>query len=153
MNFVDMCKLTFSCCWHSVCQIPGGFVVSGGENNKLCAMFVLSTRSWKQLEPLPALRCYHASTFMKGKIYLFGGYVSGSQSSSVISLEIEGGKWNQEPDIPLTVAHAEVACVDSSIFLLDGYQNIKQLFKLDMLTKTWISKAEPPQQRILAELV
>ena len=31
MNFVDLCKLAFSCYWHSVCEIPGGFVVSGGD--------------------------------------------------------------------------------------------------------------------------
>ena len=33
MKFVEMCKLAFSFCWHSVCQIPGGFVVTGGEGN------------------------------------------------------------------------------------------------------------------------
>ena len=142
MNFVGLCKLEFSFPWHSVCQIPEGFVVTGGERNNLCAMFILSTKSWKQLEPLPAPRNRHASIFTKGRIYLFGGYVSSSQSSSVISLELDGGKWNQEPDIPIVVGWPEVACVDSSIFLFDS----EQLLQLPMMTKTWRTKAKPLQQ-------
>ena len=145
MNFVDLCKLAFSFRWHSVCQIPGGFVVTGGEWNNLCAMFVLSTKSCKHLERLPAPRDRHGSIFMKGKIYLFGGNVSNAKSSSVISLDLDGGKWNKEPDIPTAVNLLEVACMDSSIFLFDGYYS-KQLLQLDMMTKTWSTKAKPPQQ-------
>ena len=144
MNFVDLCKLAFSFPWHSVCQIPGGFIVTGGESNNLCAMFVLSTKSWKHLEPLPAPRDRHGSIFMKGRIYLFGGKVSGSQSSTVISLDLDGGKWNQEPDIPIAVGWLEVACMVSSIFLFDIVS--KQLLQLDMMTKAWSTKAKPPQQ-------
>ena len=145
MKFVDLCKLTFSFCWQSVCQIPGGFVVSGGEKNNLCAMFELSTKSWKHLETLPAERYGHGSIFMKGRIYLFGGYVSGSKSSSVISLDLEEGKWNQEPGIPITVRYPVVVCVDSSIFLFDRNDS-DQLLQLDMMTKTWSRNAKPPRQ-------
>ena len=144
MNFVDFCKLAFSFVWHSVCQIPGGFVVTGGDNKNLCAMFILSTKSWKQLEPLPAPRNQHGSIFMMGRIFLFGGNVSGSESSSVTSLDLDGGKWNQEPDIPILVRWPEVACVNSSIFLFESSR--KQLLQLDMVTETWSTKAKPPQQ-------
>ena len=142
MNFVDLCKLTFSFCWHSVCQIPGGFVVSGGNDNKLCAMFMLSTKSWKHLTPLPEARHAHGSTFMTGKVFLFGGCPS---QSSVISLNLGGEKWLYEPDMPIAVAHPEVACVETSIFLFDTYGG-HQLLQLDTLTKTWSTKAKPPKQ-------
>ena len=99
------------------------------------------------MEPLPASRHCHASSFVKGKIYLLGGYVSGPRSSNVISLELEGGKWNQEPDMPITVAHAEAACVDSSIFLLDGCAS-QQPLQLDILTKTWHTKTKPPHHNV-----
>ena len=146
MNFPDLCKLAFSFLWHSVCQIPGGFVVSGGEENNLCAMFILSTKSWKQLEPLPVSRNRHGSILMKGRIFLFGGHVSGSApSTSVISLDLDGGKWNQEPDIPIAVRLLQVASVDSSVFLFDSYDS-KQLLQLGMMTKTWSTKAKPPHQ-------
>ena len=90
LNFVDLCKLAFSFLWHSVCQIPGGFVMSGGQQNRLCAMFILSSKSWKQLEPLPAPWDRHGSIFVMGKLYLLGGNVSSSKSFSVISLALEG---------------------------------------------------------------
>ena len=144
MNFVDLCKLAFSFPWHSVCQIPGGFVVTGGERNNLCAMFILAAKSWKQLQPLPAQRCSHGSIFVKKRIFLLGGY-SSNLRSSVISLDLEGRKWNQEPDIPIKVAWPGVASVDSSIFLFDD-NGSEQLLQLDMMTKTWSTKAKPPQQ-------
>ena len=47
--------------------------------------------------------------------------------------------------MPSTVKHPEVARVDSSLFLFDQYDN-QQLLQLDMMTKTWSTKATPPQQ-------
>ena len=145
MKFVDLSNLAFSFAWHSVCQIPEGFVVSGGEENNLCAMFLLSTKSWKQLKALPDKRNRHASIFMKGKIFVFGGYVARSRSSSVSSLDLDGGEWDQEPGMPISVIWAEVTCVESSIFLFDSCAS-KQLLQLDMITKTWRTKAKPPCQ-------
>ena len=142
MKFVDLCNLAFSFHWHSVCQIPGGFVVTR-ENR--CAMFILSTKSWKELNPLPDARSCHGSIFVKGKIFLFGSWNLYGASSSVVSLDLEEGKWNQEPDLSICVQHPEVACVDSSIFLFDSYDS-KQLLQLDMMTKTWSTKEKPPEQ-------
>ena len=142
-NFMDFLKLPFSFPWHSVCSIPGGFVVSGGMDNTQCAMFIFSSKSWKQLQSLPDPRHYHGSIFACGKIYIFGGSRSGSLSSDVLSLELGGGKWNQEPDVPVSWADLpEAACVDSSIFLL----SFDQLLHLDTDTNTWSMKAAPPQQ-------
>ena len=149
MKFEELCKLPFSFPWHSACQIPGGFVATGGVGNNLCAMFILSSKSWKQLEPLPAPRYSHGSVFISRKIYLFGGYVSGALQSSVISLDLNGGIWDQEPAMPIRVKHPEVARVDSSLFLFDQYDN-KQLLQLDMMGKTWSTKASPPQQNYYA---
>ena len=124
-----------------------GFVVTGGEGNKRCAMFILSSKSWQQLEPLPAPRERHGSIFISGKIYLFGGYVSGALQpvASAISLDLNGGTWNQEPAMPIEVSYPHVACVDSSVFLFCKFGS-KKLLQQDMMTKTWSTKASPPQQ-------
>ena len=144
-TFLDFTKLPFCFPWHSVCSIPGGFVVTGGENNKQCAMFVFSSSSWEQLQSLPHPRHCHGSIFACGKIYILGGGKQGSASSDVLSLQL-GGKWNKEPNVPTGGLNLpEVACVDSSIFLLD-VGNMHQLFHLDLNTKSWSTKAEPPQQ-------
>ena len=144
INFVKLSKLAISFPWHSVCQIPGWFVVTGGERNKLCAMFILSSKSWKQLDPLPAPRDCHGSIYMRGKLYLFGSHSSKSRSSSV-SLDLKGRKWSQEQDVPIAVRNPEVTSVDSSIYLFDSFGR-NELLKLDMMTKSWSIKAQPPQQ-------
>ena len=151
MNFVGVyCNLPFSFPFHSVCEAPGGFVVSGGTRNigNLCAMCMLSSKSWKQLKPTPTPLTGHGSIFCGGKIFLLGGSSSesGTHQSSVISLELEGEQWNQEPDIPIELIHPEVACVHPCIFLFDGHDT-KQLFELNTLSKTWSSKAKPPPQK------
>ena len=144
-NFLKFLKLPFSFPWHSVCSIPGGFLVSGGRNNTQCAMFIFSTKSWKQLKSLPVSRDSHGSIFACGKIYLFGGRVADVWDLSVLSLDLEGGKWNREPNIPdMGVRLPKVACVNSSIFLLDLY-TLHMLHQLDLRTKTWSRKATPPQ--------
>ena len=148
MKFVEFLSfpLSFTIPWHSVCSTPGGFVVSGGENSTHCTMFILASKSWKQLESLPAARYHHGSIFTCGKIYLISGITSGAYSSSVISLELEGGNWNEEPNVPTTSMYeayaAEVACMDSSIFLLD-VNNTRQHLQFDITTSTWSTKTRP----------
>ena len=150
MTFVEFLKLPFSFPWHSVCSIPGGFVASGGLNSTHCTMFILASKCWKQLESLPFPRHGHGSIFTHGKIYVFGGKVSNSfwPCSSVLSLEIEGGMWNKEPDIPITSTYLpEVASIDSSIFLL-GF-GARELLQFDVKTSTWNTKASPLQKYFL----
>ena len=141
-TFVDFLKLPFTFPWHSVCAIPGGFVVTGGMNNALCAMFTVSSKSWKQLEPLPEPRHCHGSAVGYGKLYLFGGYRSGVESFDVLSLNLHGGTWTQEPAIPISRVHMpEVVCMGSSFFLLSvGYAS-HQLLHLELKTKAWSTKA------------
>ena len=121
-------------------------MVTRGEKNNLCTMFVLSTKSWKQLQPLPVQRDMHGSIFLMGRIFLFGGLVSGLQSSNATSLDVNGGEWNKEPDIPITMRLPDVACLDSSIFLLDSFDTSK-LLQLNIMTKTWSTKAKPPTKK------
>ena len=148
-NFVEFLKLPFSFPWHSVCRIPGGFLVTGGRNNTQCAKFIFSSNSWQQLESLPSSRHGHASIFACGKIYLFGGSELNIRKVwddwDVLSLDLEGGKWNKEPKIPNLGVHLpKVACVKSNIFLLNSTG--QRLCQLDLRTKTWSTKATPPPQ-------
>ena len=45
--------------------------------------------------------------------------------------------------MPVAVNQPEVACVDSSIFVLDAGDN-SELLQLETPTKTWSTKAKPP---------
>ena len=149
MNFVDFLKLPFSFPWHSVCSIPGGFVVSGGKMSTHCTMFILTSKCWKQLKPLPLARYKHGSIFTCGKIYLIGGIIISTFSTNVLSLDVEEGNWNQEPNVPNTSPYwensPEVACMNSSFFVLNAC-NVSKLLQFNIKTSSWSTKASPPQQ-------
>ena len=137
MQFVRLCKLPKCPDWLSVCQTPDGFAVTGGVGSVACSTYVLATNSWVQLEPFPVERQEHGSVYFYGKLFVLGGAISGMQttSTSVQSLYVDGGKWNDEPSIPISVDTPAVACVDSSIFLLDIYT--RKLLCLDVYKKVW----------------
>ena len=73
MNFVKLCKIPECSRFHSVCQTPEGFAVTGGWGRDTCNMFVASTNSWKPLKSLSNPRGEHASIFFLGKIFVLGG--------------------------------------------------------------------------------
>ena len=102
-----------------------------------CSMFVLTAKSWKQLDSLKFARDSHGSIFAHGIIFVFGG-----STTSVHSLALDGGEWTEEPDLPFAVTYPEVASVDNSIFLLDV--NTNQLLKMDAKTKTWSHQTKLP---------
>jgi N-acetylneuraminic acid mutarotase len=110
-------------------------------------MFVLRKKSWVQLESLLIPRCGHASINVNRKILLFGGYVSGSWSASVHSLELDGGEWITEPDLPDPVAGPAAAQINDNTFLMEMYDN--ELFQQDEDSKVWSRKAECPGSRCI----
>ena len=115
---------------------PDGFILTGGEGDcVLCSMFLFSTKSWKQLDSLKFARFGHGSIFAHGRIFVFGGCMSGLSSASVHSLALDGGKWTEESDLPFAVYLPEAASVENSIFLMDV--NANHLLKMDAKNKTW----------------
>ena len=145
LQFTELCQIPEHSYELGVCKFPGGFILTGGNNSVLCSMFVISTKSWKQLDPLKFPRRSHGSMFAYGVIFVFGGYVSGSLSSSIHSLALDGGKWTEETDLPLAVGHPEVSNIENSIFLLDV--NTNQLLKMDAKKKTWSHQTTLPGEQ------
>ena len=72
---------------------------------------------------LKIARYGHGSIFAHGRIFVFGGWISGPRSASVHSLALDGGNWTEEPDLPIDVWYLEVASVEKNIFLLDVETN------------------------------
>ena len=145
-QFTELCQIPGHSFRFGVCKFPGGFVLTGGSKScVLCSTFVLDTKSWKQLDSLKISRYGHGSIFAHGRIFVFGGNISGSKSASVHSLALDGGKWTEEPDLPIAVWYSEVVSVENSIFLLDVETN--QLLKMDAKKKTWSHKAKMPGEK------
>ena len=140
LNFVELCRIAGHSVRFGVCKMPDGFVLTGGEECKLCSMFIMSTKSWKQLDHLKFPRHAHGSTFISGRIFLFGGRISRRRSSSVHSLAVKGGEWAKEVDLPLEVSYREVAIVKERIYLLDIHTN--QLLHQDADRMSWKHQAK-----------
>ena len=135
LQLEELCTIPDHSPQFGVCNVPGGFVLTGGKGITLCSLYVLSTNSWKQMKGMKTARCAHGSIFMSGKIYVLGGFSEGSESASIHSLALDGDKWIEETDLPNSVRYPEVAGVENSIFLLDVYNN--KLLHLDTKTKIW----------------
>ena len=146
LNFVELCRIPGHSVRFGVCKIPGGFVLTGGENCDLCSMFIMSTKSWKQLDHLKHIRYAHGSIFISGRIFLLGGIIPVNASSSVHSLAVEGGKWKEEVNLPFEVQYPEVASVKESIFLLDIWST-RQLLCKDVNGKSWSHRTKMPHKR------
>jgi hypothetical protein len=134
--------------WLSVCTVAGGFVVTGGDGSDQCSMYMSVTKAWTQLASLLAPRHRHASISVDRKILVLGGLVSASKSSSVHSLDIDGGVWKEEPALPDTVRYPEAARVDSTLYVMNTYHK-NQLYQQDPVSKTWRRKAKCPERSCL----
>ena len=115
LQFEEVCQLTECCDDDYVCHIPNGFLVTGGQRSDRCSMYIIISDRWTQLEPLPLPRNGHAAIFINRKIYVFGGFVTGSKSASVLSLKLDDEEWNVEPDLPFPVCYPEVAFMATQV--------------------------------------
>ena len=143
LQFTKVCQIPEHSQFFGVCKVRGGFVLTGGDSCVLCSMFVLATKSWKQLDSLKSALHGHGSIFAHGIIFVLGGWKSASKSASVHSLALDGGKWTEETDLPITVQYPQVASVDNSIFLLD-VADTNQFLKMDAKKKTWCHQTKMP---------
>ena len=142
LQLEELCKIPSHSMRFGACKIPDGFVLTGGVDNTLCSMYLLSTNTWKQLKDMKSARCNHGSIFTNGKIFVFGGgNRTMSKSASVHSLALDGNSWTEETELPIEVHRPEVATTENNIFLLDITTN--HLLHLDMNTRTWSCRQGP----------
>ena len=139
MQFAKVCSLPMRTSWLSVCETPDGFAITGGNRSTVCSMYVLATNSWIQLKPLPVHRKEHGSIYCHGKIFVFSGVVAGARSTSVQSLVLDGGDWNDEPSMPSFAGCPTAVCAHNSIFLLAPCKN--ELLQLDLHRNVWNTKS------------
>ena len=129
----------------SVCMIPQGFVITGGEDKRLCIMFTAATKSWVRLQDLLEPRDSHGSICVKDVLYLIGGYLgrdSVDMLDSVDMMTMKDGVWKKGPNIPLAVEYPKVSNIGDSVYLLD--ENTEQLWHLDVDNKIWKQLAPFP---------
>ena len=104
---------------HSVCQSSAGFVITGGEDSKLCVSYDSRHKTWSKCADLTQTRCEHGSVCVNDVVYVMAGGVSGSSSDSVEWMSLEQGKWQRGADLPVSTLFPKVSTLSGNIYLLD----------------------------------
>ena len=121
----------------SICTFPQGFLITGGLDSRMCMMFIASSKVWARLQDLQVERCAHGSIYIKGVLYLLGGYLGKStngnwkQSDFLDSMAIKDKKWENGPKIPLAVQYPKLSNLGQNVYLLDEVTNQLLLFDVD----------------------
>ena len=144
-KIVELCKIPFEDlkCRHSICETPEGFVITGGQDSKLCMSYNVETKAWSKLQKLRAKRYGHGSICISRVLFVFGGQIAGLESKSVDCLALDDGKWQKGPELLVSVYWPRVTQINGTIFLFDSFRT-KQLLELDSETNTWVRRASPP---------
>ena len=117
----------------SICKFPVGFAYTGGKDCKTCKVFISAKRSWLRLPNMKEARHSHGSIYVNGLLLVIAGCLGKEGNitplcTSVHSMVLECGDWQNEPDLPLAVKHPKVSDIVGDVYLLDaGYTD--QLFE------------------------
>ena len=129
----------------SFCPAPQGFILTGGEDSDGTVMFNMKKKTWKKLTKMLIKRYAHGSAFVKGLLFIFGGFINECYSNSVQYLD-ENGLWQSGPDLPMVAVYPEVLCLGDDVYVLDTW-NSNALFKLNIVSKLWSRMAQFPGGR------
>ena len=127
---------------YSVCAIPMGVALTGGDGSKMCLIYNARTNSWSRMQDMSDIRHSHGSICVDGVLYVLGGYTFREErSASVESMSLASKAWTQCASLPVSIGNPLVASIGISIFVLDRYGR-NQLFKLNNNDNSrWIERA------------
>ena len=140
-QFMELCEYPFDTLGgaHSVCHVPNGFALTGGECQDMCLVFNLMEQTCTVLPRMLRTRYHHASVCIQNVLYVIGG--NPRRPQAVESLKLDGGvAWEREPDVPTKAGLLKAVEVNDTLYTFDGCKD-KQLWKLDIGEKVWIKLA------------
>lgn len=82
-------------------------------------VYTPSSDSWRTFAPAPA-RYGPASVSTDGKVYLFGGFVSGQPLDRVDAFDPTSQTWTQKAPMPTARGHAAAVLLDGKAYLIGG---------------------------------
>ena len=129
--------------FHSVCQIPGGMMISGGNSTNECIVFLALEKQWVKQEPMPIARHSHSSCFNTGKVFMVGGTVRYELTHTMDYLDMKSNTWSHGPDIPQVHYFPKVVSLNKVLFVL--LSTTCEMYQLDTDKMSWSLKAPLPQ--------
>jgi N-acetylneuraminic acid mutarotase len=122
----------------------------------LAAPIAQAQEIWTNLAPLPQPQCEAGTAVLDGKIYVLGGWSTGSDNTwnSVQVYDPAADKWSDGPKLPVAINHEGAAVVGGKLYVVGGFlgpfrqrEPTANVWEYDPATKKWESKAPLPSPR------
>lgn len=122
----------------------GGENISTGEVYNTTLIYDIPGNSWSTGASMPDKRAFMASGFFNGKVYLVGGYNTGSVDPSFAETweyNIATNTWATLADMPVTLGGAASAVVNGKMYVMGGRnfdnQSMTTNYIYDIAANTW----------------
>jgi N-acetylneuraminic acid mutarotase len=115
---------------------------------------------WSKRTPTPSARVESPTAAVNGKMYLFGGFVTGLGASNEVDVyDPASDTWKRLKDMPTQVTHLNPAIDRGTIWLAGGFKGkhpgpvTNEVWKYDVASDTWTSGPPLPEPRAGGGLV
>jgi len=130
---------------------PYYFAIGGqGISGSLAAneRYNACSNTWTSMAPLPAVRGNINAAVLNGKIYVVGGYASGTAFKSVYMYSPTTDTWSSVADLPVALTGVAIAAANGKLYALGGADATGNFYRFtyeyDPATNVWTTKAPMP---------
>ncbi|MCW5600118.1 kelch repeat-containing protein [Nitrosomonas sp.] len=112
-----------------------------------------SSKTWREMTPMPTARGALGVTVYQNRIYAIGGYDGKLNSAAVEIFDPEKNTWTTAAPMPTPRDHLAVATVNSRIYAIGGrpeldyHQNMSTVEEYDPYTNQWQPRSDMPTAR------
>jgi hypothetical protein len=129
----------------------GGEKIATAEIFNTTLIYNIASNTWTNGAPMPDVRAFMADGYYNGKIYVIGGYSTGSVNpayAQVWEYDVMANTWAIKTDMPAAFGGAASAVVNGHLFVIggrDAASNIlSQTFDYNIALDSWTVRANIP---------
>lgn len=109
---------------------------------------------WRKAAPSPIARTEAATAVVGGKLYLFGGFIAGLETSAQVDIyDPSTDTWTRGRDMPTRPTHENAAVDGAVVWLAGGFLGkhpgpaTAEVWKYDTVADTWAAGPQLPEPR------
>jgi N-acetylneuraminic acid mutarotase len=129
----------------------GGQLVSTGLVYSSTLIYDIASNTWSTGASMPGARAFMSAGYYNGKVYLVGGYSSGSVTpsySQTWEYNVTANTWTTKTSMPEGLGGAASAVVNGHLYVIGGRDGIiearNQTYDYDIAHDSWSARANIP---------
>jgi hypothetical protein len=129
----------------------GGEKIASAELFNTTLIYNIASNTWTNGAPMPDVRAFTAEGYYNGKIYVIGGYSTGSISpafAQVWEYDVMADTWTTKTDMPDALGGAASAVVNGHLFVIGGRDAdnnvLSQTYNYNITLDSWSVGANIP---------